>query len=248
MISQEVFTDEKFMDLSFEGRLLWIGLIVNADDDGRLRGSAKVLKAGLFPADDIGMNVIEKLLQIMNNRRMISWYTVDESQYIQINNWQKYQFIRHDRYHESILPRPLCQPTDNQTTTKEPPTGCQPGTETKLNEVKLNKDNKHTKPTIPEIAEYAKSINANIDPEAFFHHYEANGWKQANGNPITKWRSAVVTWKKRAPEFARNGFSGSDTKPKIDTIVPGVNETLAQREVRLAREEGLRNKYSGGKQ
>lgn len=54
---------------------------------------------------------------------------------------------------------------------------------------------KFVKPTLEEVAEYCKSRNNNIDPEAFIAHYESNGWKVGK-NPMVSWKSAIITWEK----------------------------------------------------
>jgi hypothetical protein len=55
---------------------------------------------------------------------------------------------------------------------------------------------KFQKPTIDELAEYAKSIGfTSFDPQAFLDHYDSNGWKV--GKVAMKvWKAAVRTWKR----------------------------------------------------
>jgi len=57
-------------------------------------------------------------------------------------------------------------------------------------------------PTISEIQEYVKAHNLTIDPEAFFHHYEANGWVQGSSKkPVKKWQSCCHTWQRNQGKF-----------------------------------------------
>ena len=53
---------------------------------------------------------------------------------------------------------------------------------------------KFVKPTVEEIKEYAKKINADINAEKFFYHYEARGWMMGK-NKMKSWKAAVRTWK-----------------------------------------------------
>lgn len=59
------------------------------------------------------------------------------------------------------------------------------------------KENKTTKrfqkPTTEEIRAYCQERKNNIDPEKFFNHYEAIGWKIGK-NPMRDWCAAVRTW------------------------------------------------------
>ena len=52
-------------------------------------------------------------------------------------------------------------------------------------------------PTIEEIKAYCKERNNNIDAEAFFDYYTANGWVQGNKDkPLKDWKAAVKLWEK----------------------------------------------------
>lgn len=57
------------------------------------------------------------------------------------------------------------------------------------------------RPTLDEVSEYRKGRKSAVDAEKFFDHYEANGWVQANGNPINDWKAAFRTWEKREGDF-----------------------------------------------
>lgn len=61
------------------------------------------------------------------------------------------------------------------------------------------------RPTLDEVAAECRERGNSVDPESFWAHYEANGWKQGNGNPIKSWRAAVVTWEKNASRFDGRG-------------------------------------------
>ena len=60
---------------------------------------------------------------------------------------------------------------------------------------KKEKKAKFQKPTVEEIRAYCTERHNDIDPEYFFHHYEANGWVQgSSGKPLVNWKSAVIKW------------------------------------------------------
>ena len=59
-----------------------------------------------------------------------------------------------------------------------------------------------TPPTIEEVAAHVATRTVKIDPEEFWHHYEARGWKFKNGRTMTSWKSSVVTWEKNEKKGA----------------------------------------------
>ena len=52
MIDPQIWVIEDFSKLSFLSRLIWIGLISNADDEGRGKANISYLKSQLFPSDE----------------------------------------------------------------------------------------------------------------------------------------------------------------------------------------------------
>jgi hypothetical protein len=49
------------------------------------------------------------------------------------------------------------------------------------------------RPTIEQVAAYCKERNNTVDPQKWFDHYTANGWKIGK-NPMKDWQAAVRTW------------------------------------------------------
>lgn len=124
MITNGIFADEELSQLSLGARLLFIGMITNADDEGRLSINPKLLKAKVFPLDDdiTSLEVHEFLEEIVQRLKSVVFYAVDGKTYAQFTKWSEYQTIRSDRKRDSKLPPPttdnhlstICQPTDNQ--------------------------------------------------------------------------------------------------------------------------------------
>lgn len=51
IIDKELFCHEDLGNLDIQTRYFYIGLIVLADDEGRIKGSSKYLKGKIFPYD-----------------------------------------------------------------------------------------------------------------------------------------------------------------------------------------------------
>ena len=83
--------------------------------------------------------------------------------------------------------------------------------------------NKFKPPTIEEIKAYCKERNNNIDAEAFFDYYTANGWVQGNqGKPLKDWKAAVKLWEKNSYTKKNN----DDTDPDIEKYKTVINKFL----------------------
>ena len=58
-------------------------------------------------------------------------------------------------------------------------------------------------PSLDEVRAYFAGNLLRGDPEAFFLRYDEVGWVDAQGRPITNWRSTAKRWSRREPEFAQ---------------------------------------------
>ena len=81
------------MVLSHPARILFIGLISNADDEGRIKASPRYLKAIIFPSDEVDLNTIAKWRDEVTKQKLVVLYIVDEMEYIYLPTYSKYQYI-----------------------------------------------------------------------------------------------------------------------------------------------------------
>lgn len=99
-IRHEFFLNEELASISPHARLLFIGLWLIADRDGRLEDRPARIKAQIFPYEDIDVEAILREL----NRRFIARYNVEEEPCIEILKFKKHQHIHPDEK-RSIIPK-----------------------------------------------------------------------------------------------------------------------------------------------
>ena len=91
MIDPKFWTDDKIMDLDPLTRLLFIGIWNFADDSGIHLNNSKVLKAEIFPCDDIQISEVQQMKDQLVALRMIE---LSKDDYLfRIRNWEVYQKI-----------------------------------------------------------------------------------------------------------------------------------------------------------
>jgi len=104
-LSPDIWSDASFVKLIPQERLLFIGLITLADDEGRLRASPSYLKGELFPQNGLGDEEVQRFRdRTVRQNRNILLYKVAGVEYIQLLNWTKYQSPSHPT--PSRLPPP----------------------------------------------------------------------------------------------------------------------------------------------
>ena len=105
MIDPQIWRNEKVGALPDAGRLLFIGIFSQADDDGRLKASPLFLMANIFPYDkDKTKEDIRQLRDQCATLGLIRLFTNNEEEYLDIPGWREHQQIRKDRYNPSTLP------------------------------------------------------------------------------------------------------------------------------------------------
>ena len=92
-IKPEFPQSESMGNVCRDARLCFIELWTIADDEGRLRGSSRMLANLLFPYDADALGLIDGWLGELERENCICRYEIDGHRYIQINNWHKQQKI-----------------------------------------------------------------------------------------------------------------------------------------------------------
>jgi hypothetical protein len=95
MLSPGIWTDESVRKLSYFARLVYIGLISNADDAGKMRGESHYIKACVFPYDEaLRVTDVELALKAISAEGLIVRWTTDAGCYLQHPHWKRHQYIR----------------------------------------------------------------------------------------------------------------------------------------------------------
>ena len=95
MIDPNFWESEDVSRLSIFSRLLFIGLISNADDEGRGKANSIFLKSVIFPYDNIRIIEVDKALSEISHNTSIDFYELDGNKYYAFKNWSKWQNVSH---------------------------------------------------------------------------------------------------------------------------------------------------------
>ena len=105
MLSPDIWESQSFSSLSDLSKIVFIGLISLADDDGRGKANPAFIKSTLFPYDE-NRRVAEVKSALSQIARCTStqFYSVNGNDYYFLKNWTEWQKI--DKPSKSKLPPP----------------------------------------------------------------------------------------------------------------------------------------------
>lgn len=98
------FTSDEVAVLTIRARYTWMGLWCHVDDAGRCRDRAALIRAAVYPLDDVTEVEVERDLAELSRHGRIRRYTVGDKQYLEVTNFGKHQKPSHPR--PSDLPAP----------------------------------------------------------------------------------------------------------------------------------------------
>lgn len=107
-LKPELWLSPQVMNLTHSGRLMFVGLITQADDEGRGLADARRLKAAVFPGDDCKLADVELWLQDVEKQQLCLLYDAPNGRLYQLTGW----------HHQKV---PKAQPSNYP-----PPTGFVP--------------------------------------------------------------------------------------------------------------------------
>lgn len=103
-IKPDFFISETVSALSFRARLTWIGLWTHCDDYGRTRNNVKLIKAAVWPLDNVSLRDVDEDLSELEKHGLLFKYEVDGRDYLQITSWTEHQKV--DRPSKTAFPGP----------------------------------------------------------------------------------------------------------------------------------------------
>lgn len=130
-VKPDYFRDEKVGKVGPWARLMFIGLLLSADDDGNSIGVPGWLRGNIFPHDDHTIAQIQGFLDELEQQGMIKAYTIGDQRFYNIPNFRKHQVINRPSNWRNTPPPWTEQgggtPTDSRTPQEIPKEGSQEG-------------------------------------------------------------------------------------------------------------------------
>lgn len=222
-------------------RLAFIALFTIADREGRFRWQPRRMKLDMFPYDAID---IAAVLDALHAHGFIARYEVDAEVYGFIPSWANHQ-TPNNREPESECPDPhvhgkvsLVHAQATLSNTCASTSGMGMGMGSGIGRELEGKGNGKGALSRVRQPEQLSDVTAHFlmvkstveEAEAFYSHYEAQGWKTGNGMVITNWRAKADSWIKNNRERkATNGTRKSGVGDRVTTTdVRSYNERISQ--------------------
>ena len=202
IIKDSIHESEKVNAMTDFQFRLWISLITYVDDYGRGDARPSIIKGNCFPLRDRLTNKdIDAALTGLAGIGCIVLYEVDGRPYLYFPNWEQHQTIRNKR---SRFPEPpsiennCMQMKSNASLIQSNPN---PNTNPNPREY-----TRFAPPTREEAEEYCWQKKINVDLEAWFAYYEANGW-MVGRQKMKDWKASLRYWaaKEKRPVMGKPG-------------------------------------------
>lgn len=214
MFAKTIIDSDAFMEMPQSTQLLYFHLSMRADDDGFINNPKKILRIVGSGEDDLKLLIVKGFIIPF------------ESGIVVIKHWRIHNFIRTDRYKETVYQeeKAMLSTKENKAYTLNETSGMSPGIPNdnqRYTQVRLGKDRlelgkdrleldgegkpsarpRFIKPTLEEVQAYCDERNNNVDAQRFIDYYSSNGWRVGK-NPMKDWKAAVRTWE-------NNGYGAS---------------------------------------
>ena len=111
MIDPKFWQDDKMLLLTPMHRLLFIGIWNFSDDSGIHKNNDNMLKAEVFPCDDITIEKVGELKDELIQQQLIVPFNSEGIELFYVKNWSIYQYIQKPVHSKYTLPEDYCSPT-----------------------------------------------------------------------------------------------------------------------------------------
>ena len=218
MIDPSFWTDEKLGEYcNMVERLLFMGLISNADDEGRGRANPKLLMSSIFPYDDMRISDFKNSLAKLAGLGLIRLYQVEGQQYFEVVNFAKHQTINKPTP-SAFPPSTVGLPEDYGSTTVGLPPKRK---EEKRKEVK-GKEEKETRAREKhKYGQYGNVLLSDDDMQALQTEFPADyqsrieqlsAYVASTGKSYKNHLATLRNWARRDAEKKASAYGGKQTK------------------------------------
>ena len=247
IIKESAFESEKIAKLTDFQFRLWVGLITQADDNGRGDARPQILKGHLFSLRDrVTVKDIDESLHALAAVSCVTLYTVDGRPYYQFPGWADHQRVRNvkSKYpgpEDGILTicgelpqsaascgelRPESNPIQSESN-PNPNTSVRAREQQQTASASASRSKRFTKPALEEVKLYCRERGNSVNPEAFYAHYEANGWMVGNRS-MKDWKAAVRYWESNGLNKTQQQRAGSYFVPTGRSMSYAEYEAMAR--------------------
>ena len=226
MFAKTIVLSDAFLDMPLTARCLYFTFGMLADDDGFINSPKSIIRQCGASEDDLKILIAKKFVIPF------------DSGIIVIKHWRINNYLRTDRYKETIYTEERQALTLDETGNYHlgiPNSGIP-----SIGKVSIGKDSignkegakrkRFTPPTLEEVRAYCEERHNTVDAQRFIDYYTANGWVQGSkGKPVRDWKACVRTWER--PQ------KGSKTvpMPAIFTEAQEVPQMTAEEEAEQLR-------------
>jgi hypothetical protein len=199
MFAKTIIDSDAFLDMPLSAQALYFHLSMRADDEGFVNNPKKIQRMVGASDDDCKLLIMKRFILTF------------ESGVIVIKHWRIHNYIRNDRFKETVYVKEKSTLTlnENNAYTEVDTVGIpsdnqvvyQMDTQVRLGKDRLGKDITTTttgEPTMTEVYVYFKSLSVDDAPKEAekFHAYNANkGW-----SCLPDWKATADLWIARIGE------------------------------------------------
>ena len=231
MFAKTIIDSDMFLDMPLSTQALYFHLSMRADDDGFINNPRKIQRMVGGSDDDLRVLVMKRFILPFDSGVVV------------IKHWRIHNYIRNDRYKETVYKDEKAQllMKENGAYTELTTTGIPDGNQdvsTMDTQVRLGKDRlesgkdsvgevieeeasppptrskRFVPPSVDEVRDYCQERGNSVDPQRFVDYYSSNGW-MVGRTKMKDWKAAVRNWEQREKKPAKS------SNPFLDMLQEG---------------------------
>ena len=197
MIDPKFWQDDKMLLLTPMHRLLFIGIWNFSDDSGIHKNNDNMLKAEVFPCDDITIEKVGELKDELIQQQLIVPFNSEGIELFYVKNWRIYQSIAKPVPSKYTLPEDYCSPT----VVLQPNRIERNKKEQNIIKKSVEDENAHTTVDLIAFADKYKTVDIPLSYQRFKLNQQKNGTKYID---VAAETAAFEMWLMNDLKYERN--------------------------------------------